>query len=136
MRRRRSVPGEDALPRLLVDVEAPDPVLERAPEKDSVAAREHVEPLRDDDVIHFRLRQQHDEKGPELASLDQRRGTIQPPRHEFLVRRRFRRIIRECPVKPDAYCRAEFAPITTQTVRVEATLRQGFSGGILEMKLE
>jgi len=42
----------------------------------------------------------------------------------------------EHPVAKDRYCRVEFTPVSTDAVRVEAKLREGFSGGILEIKLD
>lgn len=39
-------------------------------------------------------------------------------------------------VVKDGWSRAEFAPVRAEAVRVEVRLREGYSGGILEMKLE
>ncbi|HZW10274.1 MAG TPA: glycoside hydrolase family 127 protein [Phycisphaerales bacterium] len=42
----------------------------------------------------------------------------------------------EYQVERDQFCRAEFLPVKTDAVRVEVRLRQGFSGGMLEMTVE
>jgi hypothetical protein len=40
------------------------------------------------------------------------------------------------PVAKDRYCRVDFEPVMADAVRVEVELREGFSGGMLEMRLE
>ena len=40
------------------------------------------------------------------------------------------------PVRKDGFSRAEFAPVRTDGVRVEVQLQDGFSGGILELRVQ